>query len=109
MVGTGIPKAARLAAEEMGSTCPRPAHFRDVTLGPKCDSCAKTGGVPGVESADSCLMSRQGCGAHYQFGWLQGIRNVLRRNGFWLQRLDFNQRHNGQKILLVLFNPACRK
>ena len=57
----------------MGSTCPRPAHFRDVTLGPKCDSCAKTGGVPGVESADSCLMSRQGCGAHYQFGWLQGV------------------------------------
>ena len=28
----------------------------------------------------------------YQFGWLQGVRNLLRQNSFWLQRPDLNQR-----------------
>jgi len=28
---------------------------------------------------------------------------------FLVAEADLNQRHNGQKILLVLFNPACRK
>ena len=28
----------------------------------------------------------------YQFGWLQGDRNLLRQNSFWLQRPDLNQR-----------------
>jgi len=25
-----------------------------------------------------------------QFGWLQGVRNLLRQNSFWLQRPDLN-------------------
>ena len=28
-----------------------------------------------------------------QFGWLQGVRNRLRQNSFWLQRLDLNLRN----------------
>ena len=28
-----------------------------------------------------------------QFGWLQGIRNLLRQNSFWLPRPDLNRRN----------------
>ena len=32
-----------------------------------------------------------------QFGWLQGVRNLLRQNSFWLQRRDLNQRSVGSE------------
>src|SRR5258708_40307828 len=38
-----------------------------------------------------------------------GFADLIETEEGWLRRLDLNQRHNGQKILLVLFNPACRK
>jgi hypothetical protein len=31
-----------------------------------------------------------------QFGWLQGVRNRLRQNSFWLQRPDLNLRNLSQ-------------
>jgi hypothetical protein len=30
-----------------------------------------------------------------QFGWLQGLRNLLPQNSFWLQRVDLNHRPLG--------------
>jgi hypothetical protein len=34
-----------------------------------------------------------------QFGWLQGVRNLLRQNSFWLQRPDLNQRTWAEPVL----------
>jgi hypothetical protein len=45
--------------------------------------------------ASDCVLGsrhRDVAAGDYQFGWLQGVRNLLRQNSFWLQRPDLNQR-----------------
>jgi hypothetical protein len=34
-----------------------------------------------------------------RLAWLQGVRNPLRQNSFWLQRLDLNERTSAEAVL----------